>query len=115
MQNVNVIKGETDLIKHKIIKIVAQYKKLFPDEYNALVSYLKEKRKINKDQFGTINGPNPLKATGALERVMFEIPVTLDNMLAVKLTTEENQWRKEKDYARWFQNKFKEFISSDKN
>lgn len=104
----------TPKTKAKIKGIVKSYKNMFPEEYQAVVSYLENIRDNNDDDFGTMQG------SVAIERRLFEIPETLDSMFVKYLSEEELQeWRpsegeKQKKNARWFAKTFPEFQGGKK-
>lgn len=99
-----------------VIKIVENYKLLFPQEYNAVVQYLKERRKDLKTKFAeVIDTKGGLKSFEILERAIHEVPVTLEKMFSLSLTTEELLWLRTKQGARWFAREYKEFLSGDKD
>lgn len=102
--------------QNQIVQIVEKYKKLFPQEYEVVVAYLKDRRKNLKTQFAEIEAPKGgIRRNEALERGIYEIPETLENMLNLGLTMEATMWRREKEGARWFVKKYKEFLSGDKD
>lgn len=90
-------------VQNKIVTIVEDYKKLFSKEYEAVVQIVKDKNKNKTDKFSKVKGAD------MLERALFEISETLDNLFNVRLTPEENNYRKTKECARWFTKQYKEF------
>jgi hypothetical protein len=91
--------------KNKIIALVKEYKALYPREYRAFLSYMRDKRLKLKDNYATVKGSQTLK------RALYEIPENLDNILMLKLTLEEKTWYKTKEGAMWFAKQFREFLS----
>lgn len=92
-----------DEVQKKIETIVEDYKKLFWKEYELGIKAVQQTKDMQANKFGEMNG------TDYINRALFEIPETLDNMLNKGLTIEENTYRKTKECARWFANKYKEF------
>lgn len=91
-------------IKQKIVDIVKVYSEVFAPEYQAVVSYLKDKRK-------TINRHGEIKGQDVLQRIMFEIPATLHTIFETRLKPEEWAYYTSKEGTRWFQQTFKQFSS----
>lgn len=87
-----------------IKKLVQDYKKVFPDEYRAVIDIVAEKRKGNK--FAEIKGD-------FLERGLSEYPETLFNLFAT-LPNEEQEFLKSKKGILWFAKTFKEFSLCEK-
>lgn len=100
-------------VQIKIRDIVKDYVKLFPDEYKLVCEYLKEKRTHNKDKFASFKGKDIRKTDGVVERALYEIPETLDNLFMMKLSMEDKKYYKTKECARWFANNFIEFKSGE--
>lgn len=99
-----------------IIKIVENYKMLFPQEYFMVVEYLKERRKDLKTKFAEITETKGgLKSHGMIERALHEVPVNLEKMFSLSLTMEGLMWLRTKEGARWFAREYKEFLSGDKD
>ena len=86
----------------KIAKIVESYKERFVDEYNSFCNSMIDKRENQKNEFASTGG----EAIGQLIR---EVPVTLDNLMQVKLDKEERQYYQSKLGSIWFAKTFKEF------
>lgn len=99
-----------DQVKEKVKNQVERYKELFPEEYKTVVAYLKEKRKNLFTKFGELKKGS----SEILERGMFEIPETLDTMLNINMTVEQNQYRKTKEFAYWFMKEYREFLIPEK-
>lgn len=100
---------QTDL-KLKIKDLVAQYKRIFPEEYHATIEYLKNNRKLLKNEFADLTK----EGTNALERGLYEIPETLDNIFRMKLKDHERMELESKDGGRWFVRTFPEFSMGNK-
>lgn len=88
----------------KILELVKNYKKVFPEEYKAVVDIVAEKRKGNK--FAEIKGD-------FMERGLSEYPETLFNLFAT-LPNEEQEFLKSKKGIFWFSKTFREFSLSEK-
>lgn len=95
--------------KNHITKIVDDYKRLFPDDYQTVVDGIKLQREMLLDKkFGIALD------TGSDMRALFEIPADLSEMFIMQLTEEEMEWFKaggldRKAGGRWFARTFKEF------
>jgi len=87
-------------VQQKVIGIVEGYKKLFPDEYRAVILQVKE----NKKKQGKSKAES-------LDRALMEIPETLHAMLFNNLAAEEYQWLygNDKKGHRWLAKHYKEF------
>lgn len=104
---------ESNTAQKKLKEIVKSYKQLWPDEYRAVCDIVKNKRKNNKDKFGSVRGGDAGKDHGMLERALFEISETLSVIIYKKLSSEEFAWHTSKEGGRWFQKTFKEFSLSE--
>ena len=96
--------------KTKIKGLVAEYVKMFPAEYDAVCDYVRERRKEMQDErLGVTDGDH------TIERLLFEIPETLDGMFNLYLSSDEyKEFRglngeEAKKSARWFAKTFPEF------
>lgn len=95
--------------KAHITKIVDDYKRLFPDDYQTVVKGIQLQRDMLLDQkFGTALG------TGSDMRALFEIPADLSEMFIMRLSEGEMEWFKaggtnRKAGGRWFAKTFREF------
>ena len=105
--------------QHKITQIVQQYKNLFPQEYLDVVEIVKQERLNQRTQFADM--PKGSMAKGAttpmVERALIKWPVTLYNLMGMKLTEEEKNYLfsdKDKKGLRWFAKKYPEFKLADK-
>lgn len=96
--------------KKKIQDLVAQYRKHFPEEYDATVQYLKSNRKLLKNELADLSK----EGTSVLQRGMYEIPETLDNIFLMKLKAEEQKELETKEGSRWFMAAFPEFKIPEK-
>lgn len=93
--------------KVHIKKIVEDYIKLFPEDYETVKKGVQMQREALIDEkYGT--------GVGSEMRALFEIPVDLSEMFIMNLTEEEMEWFKaggvdRKEGGRWFARTFKEF------
>lgn len=90
-------------IQSKIAKVVETYKEHFADEYHQFCNAMTDKRELQKNQFASTGGDS------ALGQLIREVPVTLDNLMQVKLDKEERKYYQSKLGAEWFARTFKEF------
>lgn len=94
--------------KAKITEIVGTYIQLCPDEYFAFKDSIEEKRgNLTDRKFGTASH------SGMEMRALFDMPVTLHDLLVKQLNEDQLEWFKSKDGARWFANTFKVFMLPD--
>jgi DNA replication protein DnaD len=91
----------------KIKGIVKDYKELFPDEYNSVVEYLKKKR-VNTKKFAEVKGSD------IVQRLLYEIPETLQTILSSRLNEDEKKWFESVTGGRWFADNFREFVLAEK-
>ena len=89
--------------KMKISTAVADYFKMFPEDWELCKLDIQYQRQNLKNDFATLEG------THAIKRGLFAIPEKLSVMIGKKLTTEEIALFKEKEGARWFAKEFKQF------
>jgi hypothetical protein len=97
-----------DTLKEKIKKVVLDYKKLFPQEYDDVKEVVKQKRNLKANPFGAT-----LKDS-ALGRHILEMPETLHAIFNLRLDDEEMKVFNLKDSKRWFAKEFKEFSVAEK-
>jgi len=93
--------------KHKIQRIVTQYKIIFADEYRDFLT----KETNNIDKFASVEGD------GAIQRAMWDMPETLYNLIIGKLEPEELKWFNQKGSnggQRFIMKQFKEFKVPEK-
>lgn len=94
--------------KDKITEIVGTYIQLCPDEYFAFKESVEAKRDDMQDQkFGTV------AHSGTEMRALFDMPVTLHELLVKQLDPDQLEWFKSKEGARWFASTFKVFMLPD--
>lgn len=91
----------------KISTAVADYKKMFPEDYRLDLEEIKWKRDNLKSRMAEIKG------THAVQRELFAIGTKLDTMINLKLTDEEKADLSTKESARWFTKTFPEFKITD--
>lgn len=97
--------------KH-IRQVVETYIKLYPEEFEIVKEGIKMQRGLHLDEFASAKG------TGSDMRALFEIPVTLSEMLITDLSEEEMEWfkaggRDRKEGGRWFAKTFTDFALPD--
>lgn len=91
--------------KFKLTKIVNDYIGLFPEEYENFKYSIEDTRhQLIDTKFGTAKG------TGSEMRALFEMPVTLNDMIVNGLNEAEISWFKTLEGGRWFANTFKVFM-----
>lgn len=96
--------------KFNIKKIVAEYKRVFPEEYRVVCEGVTLKRSLNATQFAEVEGTQ----AGTEMRALYEISETLHTMLVRNLPIEQLTWLKVGDGrdnkgGRWFAKTFPEF------
>lgn len=91
-------------LKEKIIKIVLEYKSIFPQEYEDCKRIVGEKRNNQINNTGSL-----LSQTDFIERPLLEYPENLFCMLQNNLTLPELNIFHSKEYSRWFGRTFNEF------
>jgi len=97
----------------KIKKLVSEYKRIFPIEYQAVIKIVKEKREKQK----TISVFTPkggvvrrIKSESeVLRRPLLEYSETLETVFETRLTDIEKKYFKSKKGSLWFAKEFKEF------
>lgn len=92
----------------KIQNLTETYKKLFPDEYQAVIDIVKDKRNNLRTEFADVKGSD------SIDRQLNEMPATLFEMLHNNLQPEEFAWFSTKEGTRWFTNLYKEFMITSK-
>lgn len=95
----------------KLTGITEQYKQLFPDDYEAVVRYVKALKK------GLINEHADLRkfGTNVIDRALVEWPEILLNMIELKLTKgEREELFEDKNHKliRWYAREYPEFMVS---
>lgn len=89
--------------KTKIRLAVADYMKMFPEDWKECQVEIDWQRQNLVDDMAQVKGTHYLK------RALFTLPAKLSGMIARKLTTEEQLQLAEKDNARWFAKEFPMF------
>lgn len=84
---------------------VADYCKMFPNEYKNTLKLIKTQKQDLKTELAEI------KESHGLVRSLYTIPEKLHEMIVTKLQTESGELSKfkELDSARWFAKKFSQF------
>ena len=89
--------------------MVKQYIRLFPQEYKDFRFGVKEKQRDLNTKFAEVKGPEEI-----VERLLYEVPETLWNLINMKTTADEHKWLSSKEGAHWFAREFEHFrISSE--
>lgn len=96
--------------KRAITRIVNDYRKLYPDEYAAVIEQLRLTRAQNKDDLASTGHD------GVIHQKMYEIPATLYDMLLARLKETERKEFQDQELGgpRWFAQTFKEFAIAEK-
>ncbi len=87
----------------KINLAVADYQRMFPDEYKDLLTVIENQRQNLKNEYAEFEGTHMIK------RALFTISEKLSNMIAMKLNARERESFKEKDNQRWFCKQYPQF------
>lgn len=95
-------------VKLLIEKLVADYKQLFSEEYQAFLSGQKIKVQARANKFSEFKG------TDILERKLGEYPATLFTILQMKLPPDSFAFLDSIEGAHWFFNRFPEFRETEK-
>lgn len=94
--------------KQRITKIVEDYKVRFAQEYEDFCKGMSDQREFQKDKFASAG------LDGALQQKAREVPVTLHNLMQVKLDKEEFRYYNSKLGVEWFARTFREFSPAEK-
>lgn len=90
------------MLKDKIAEAVEEYEEVYPDEYALFIKYNEENKTNNKD-YGEFSDD------GMVERLVYELPEKLYNIIEKKLTAEESEEFNSKDFTSWFVTNYPEF------
>lgn len=91
----------------KIVEIVTQYTKLFPEEFDAFKKQNRVKVAMQDNKFSALSNSD------TVERLVHEIPETLYAALLTKLEAHELDYFTSKKGAEWFAGKFPPFRASE--
>lgn len=91
----------------KIRTAVADYFKMFPEDWQLCKLDIEYQRQNLKNDFASLD-------THMLRRALFAVPEKLSTMIGKKLTQEEALLFKEKEHARWFAKEFPQFAITTK-
>jgi hypothetical protein len=94
---------ESNDIKLKIAAIVTQYERDNAPEYTAFLMGRKAKTDNLINKFGET------KSSDFIERILFEMPETLDGLLVTQLEDDEMQFLRSKIGGLWFAKTFKQY------
>ena len=102
-----------------IIKIVKQYKDVFPQEYIDVAYIARQERNEQKTKFAEMPKASFMKGGGNpfIERALIKWPITLYNLLHMRLSQVEKEYLfndKSKVGLRWFARKYPEFRIADR-
>jgi len=97
-----------DKTKEKIKRIVGEYKRMFPGEYNLVIKQIKRNRDNQRTKFAE------MKQTGIVERALIEIPETLNTMFRLRFTENEEEEFRTKKAMRWFAKEYPMFSLAEK-
>jgi hypothetical protein len=92
-----------DKTKMRIRTAVADYFKMFPEDWELCKLDIQYQRQNLKTEMADVGG------THAVKRALFSVPEKLATMIGKKLSVQEAQLFKEKENARWFANEFPQF------
>lgn len=106
--------------KINITKVVSEYKKQYPEEYNQVVEAIQMRRKMFEDGYIDeesldVHDPNNFR------RALYEIPLTLMTSITQNLTDDQLTWLKSGTPSnrnaggRWFAKTFQEFALIEAN
>ncbi len=93
----------TPKTKMRIRLAVADYQKIFSEDYEAFLAHMTQRREGLNDDFATLEGASNLK------RHLTEIPEKLSTMIGIKLSDVERIAFKELENMRWFASEFPQF------
>lgn len=97
-------------MQRKVSDAVEKYKVDYADEYAAVVEQIKAVRDSLRDEWGsTKENKKTVEQGHVLEREIYRVPVTLDNLITNALTVDEFHHTSSKEYAKWFVTNFPEF------
>lgn len=92
-----------DKIKMRIRTAVADYFKMFPEDWEECKTEIQIQKQNLDTEFAE------LKGTHAITRALYTIPEKLSVMIAKKLSVDEAQEMSVKENARWFATEFPMF------
>lgn len=95
--------------KTKIINLVEQYIKLFPEEFENFKILMNDKSEADKDDYSQI-----LSGDEYIRRKLWEAPETLINIFNVRFEPEDRTFFESKEGGRWFADTFPVFKASRK-
>lgn len=98
--------SSSSTVKHAIRNVVQLYAMQHPRDYNAVCKAIAGKRKLNRNEFASLEGTK-------FSRALFEIPEDLHTALVQRLSEDELKWFKSIPGSRWFAKTFREFSLPD--
>lgn len=96
-------------VKLKITMVIANWERDHAHEFLLFLSARKAKTLNLRTKFGETDQKNPL-----VERLLFELPESLDSTLTAKLNEEELKFFHSKPGALWFAKSFKQYTVPEK-
>ena len=99
--------------------IVKEYREMFPDEYIDVAQIAQQERRNQRTAFAEMPKKSLVKGGGNpfVERALIKWPVTLYNLLHMRMSDEEKNWlfsEEDRRGVRWFARKYPEFKLVDK-
>lgn len=88
--------------KMKVRTAVADYIKMFPQEYKDLLKAIELQKQNLKTEFAELEGHS-------IKRALFTVSEKLASMIALKLDNEEALYFKSLEGGRWFAKEFPQF------
>ena len=92
-----------DRTKMRIRTAVADYLKMFPEDWEACKIEIQLQRQNLENDMAEVRG------THSIQRALFSVPEKLSIMIAKKLDSDELNLFKEKEGGRWFAREFPQF------
>jgi hypothetical protein len=102
----------SNLAKEHIKKIVEDYTRLYPEEFELVKQAVEMKRAMRKDDYASVSG---VTGSNLLRRALYEVSVKLDAMLIEGLSIDDIKWLKSgvesnpNEGGRWFARTFQVF------
>lgn len=94
-------------LQFKIKEVVDEYIQKFPVEYEAFCNSVADHRDLQANEYASLENKDTM-----LQQFVFEIPLTLDSMIRLRLDDEEKIYWDSKAGAEWFGRTFPHFSSA---